>query len=408
MQLRLLFITLACFIAFDTFGQYTIVTDPSNEQVDCQYDVDPLDHPDYLAWLNNNGGGAATVDCGSDVVWTVNDVDFDYNNGCQDGIIHIEWQLTADCTTDVGWANGTFFIETDYPTFDVDDLTLDCGASNNDVLISVWINAVSNSITDDCTPNSDFTVEHSYSGVAPECGDSDYIYFELIDNCVGYEVDAESGFIFVQKSKLSFSDNDYSESEGSTSIEFCLVVEDANLDAPVDVEITFSEPSSGAATNGVDYGPVNTVETYTIPAGPPATHCFTINLIDDILAEPTEYVEMDITNIISSLDEVELDYPSNTQLRINDDDDDDNDGIENSIDNCPSDSNNLQEDIDGDGIGDVCDSQNVVSKLHTVEDNIFLDKVASGVITRSPDGNCWMMYVANNGDVRTISVVCPN
>ena len=35
--------------------------------------------------------------------------------------------------------------------------------------------------------------------------------------------------------------------------------------------------------------------------------------------------------------------------------DEDNDGIENSLDNCPTTPNPDQEDLDGDNIGDVCD-----------------------------------------------------
>ena len=85
----------------------------------------------------------------------------------------------------------------------------------------------------------------------------------------------------------------------------------------------------------------------------------------------------------------------------------DGDLVENSIDNCPNDLNPGQEDIDEDGIGDVCDPENIVTQLHEVRDNIFVNDSYSGVIVKSPDGKCWSIVVHNDGSMHTIKVKCP-
>jgi len=48
------------------------------------------------------------------------------------------------------------------------------------------------------------------------------------------------------------------------------------------------------------------------------------------------------------------------------------------------------------------------SKLEVNQGDIYLKSLGTGVILKSPDGNCWRLEVGNNGTVTTTSVVCPD
>ncbi len=90
------------------------------------------------------------------------------------------------------------------------------------------------------------------------------------------------------------------------------------------------------------------------------------------------------------------------------DNDSDRDGHDDDVDNCPDNYNPGQEDIDGDGIGNVCDNMNEPGLFVVMDENLFLNKEYSGVILKSENGLCWMITVNNNGSMSTISVVCPD
>jgi len=86
---------------------------------------------------------------------------------------------------------------------------------------------------------------------------------------------------------------------------------------------------------------------------------------------------------------------------------DDGDGIPVSNDNCPDHYNPGQEDFDGDGIGNVCDTANVPGNSVEVENNLYLNALSSGVILKDQDGKCWFITVETDGQTRTYSVDCP-
>jgi len=116
-----------------------------------------------------------------------------------------------------------------------------------------------------------------------------------------------------------------------------------------DTELSFS--MSGSAAAGVDYASLGA--SITLPAQTNELIVDVIANIDGII-DDNETVQLSLsgTNNISAI----IGTPSSAEILITDGDDSDNDGVENSIDNCPAIANSNQADLDGDGLGDVCDS----------------------------------------------------
>ena len=48
------------------------------------------------------------------------------------------------------------------------------------------------------------------------------------------------------------------------------------------------------------------------------------------------------------------------------------------------------------------------SKLHIQQGDVYIDDVESGVIMKSPNGQCWRMTVNNSGQPEFDSITCPN
>ena len=89
------------------------------------------------------------------------------------------------------------------------------------------------------------------------------------------------------------------------------------------------------------------------------------------------------------------------------DNDPDGDGLEGDDDNCPEDYNPGQEDIDGDGKGNACDTLNEVGQFVVFEDNISISKDNSALLMRAQNGTCWAVTINNDGSLSTVSVACP-
>ncbi|HEY3387530.1 MAG TPA: hypothetical protein VGK46_13530, partial [Saprospiraceae bacterium] len=98
--------------------------------------------------------------------------------------------------------------------------------------------------------------------------------------------------------------------------------------------------------------------------------------------------------------------------------DSDEDEIIDSLDNCVFVFNPMQEDIDNDSIGDICDYDSVnnfgvgtdqpVSKLHVAGGIAFIDNNNGSLLMRSPDNSCWILKVSNTGELSVLKVPCPD
>lgn len=48
------------------------------------------------------------------------------------------------------------------------------------------------------------------------------------------------------------------------------------------------------------------------------------------------------------------------------------------------------------------------ARLQVKSGDVYLEDVGTGIITKSPDGNCWRMTVDNSGNIVTTAITCPN
>jgi len=86
-------------------------------------------------------------------------------------------------------------------------------------------------------------------------------------------------------------------------------------------------------------------------------------------------------------------------------DDADNDGIADSVDNCPNTPNTNQADYDMDGTGDLCDTPD--NKV-IVEQGTLYTNDAEGILMKGRDGNCYLLYISDQGVFTTEPRPCGN
>lgn len=207
----------------------------------------------------------------------------------------------------------------------------------------------------------------------------------------------------------TFANSQLNVTEGSNNLQVCLNLNPINTAAATSVEVSVS--SSSSANLGVDYSGISSTETLVFPAGSNTPVCMNLDIADNAVPnDGGKEIVLTITDINNYYGSSP--YPFNpaytATITIADNDDNDMDNIANINDNCPNVYNPLQEDLDLDGIGNVCDNdQSPLQHLLEVDSNVFLNQLYSGVIVKSPDGNCWQISVDNNGTVHSLSVTCP-
>lgn len=82
----------------------------------------------------------------------------------------------------------------------------------------------------------------------------------------------------------------------------------------------------------------------------------------------------------------------------------DGDGVNDSSDNCPDTANPNQADYDNDGIGDACD---IPENKIIVEEGVLFQDDSEGILLRGRNGNCYLIYVDENGTLMTEERPCP-
>ena len=80
------------------------------------------------------------------------------------------------------------------------------------------------------------------------------------------------------------------------------------------------------------------------------------------------------------------------------------DGINDAQDKCINTANPDQSDYDMDGIGDACDTpENTV----IIDEGVLFQNDAEGRMIRIINGNCYLLYIDDNGTLTTELRPCP-
>lgn len=109
-------------------------------------------------------------------------------------------------------------------------------------------------------------------------------------------------------------------------------------DTPLTVSLMISEPSVATVS-----------PTIEIPAGANSAD-IVVSAVDNVQIDLERVVTLTVSDASGELSADDI------QLTVTDNDDDDGDTIANNVDNCPSNRNTNQADLDGDGAGDACDA----------------------------------------------------
>ncbi len=174
-------------------GRYTTTdTDPPiinnavNETVECDPGVTGAA---LLAWLQNNGGATLASDnCSTDVVWT-NDYTGSLNAGCGGtGSTTVTFTATDECGNTATTQADFIITDSTDPVFSCpENLTLECGDEDNEVIINAWL-AQANA-SDNCSVSVTAANNYDALGYTTVCGNArnQTVTFTFTDGCGNIE-----------------------------------------------------------------------------------------------------------------------------------------------------------------------------------------------------------------------------
>ncbi len=208
--------------------------------------------------------------------------------------------------------------------------------------------------------------------------------------------------IFSQNTEVGFYFYSGEVSETEDSAYACFSVFNPSADDSTFVEIHLF---GGEASLNEDYK-LDQIE-FIVPVPPKQTYgCFGVDILQDTIVEPHEVIAFRINDVWGGDNAEVIDWPV-YGIWILDSEDPDEDGVLGDADNCPNNPNPEQLDLDGDGIGNVCDPENNAQALMEIDNDIYLSRISSGVVLRSANGKCWKIMASNEGELNTIEIVCP-
>lgn len=249
---------------------------------------------------------------------------------------------------------------------------------------------------------TDFSL--SGNGIIPNGQTSTEISINAIDDNIfegmesaGLEIQEGDGYFvdingLLPRAQLGIADNDNNiiltkiqdGVEGLQDAIFTLSLQDGNGSVATNgtqnslvFDVSLSESASGtSAALGTDFidGLKNEIGNSVFINPGQSSITFEIEIIDDTIEEELETFIVDITTIESDINILEPQVVG--QIIDNDTtsgSDSDNDGVLDTVDNCPATANSNQADLDGDGIGDVCDTDDDGDGIPDTEDAFPMD-----------------------------------
>jgi hypothetical protein len=61
----------------------------------------------------------------------------------------------------------------------------------------------------------------------------------------------------------------------------------------------------------------------------------------------------------------------------------------------------------GIGMNNVSNAEPAKSKLHVFNGDVNIDQIGSGIIMKSPNGQCWRITIDNTGNLVRTAIACP-